>query len=371
MKVLVAIPCLLTGGTEMQTLSLVEALRTAGHEVAVACYFEHAPGVVRRFESAGAKVFMLSSEGVRLHGVVATFKHLYNGLKKIVKSFMPDVVHVQYMAPGALAVGVFKLLGVKKIIITTHTGGDIYSKRSLQMIRWIARSVTAFQCITMRAEESYFGSSSMFEGKLKSCKGNHFTIYNALPSHISIRKEPREVVDREQTIGVVSRLEHIKGMDLVVPAFAKVLATGAPARLLVVGDGSQKTLMESQALEAGISDRVEFAGRKTQSELAEWYDKIDILLMPSRSEGFGLTALEGMARGCVPVVADIGGLPEVVTADSGLLHTPQDTDDMACKILQLFDLPTLALKSDGAVNRAIDFEASKYNQSIAQLYKSI
>lgn len=371
MRVLVAIPCLLTGGTEMQTLSLVEALRAAGHEVAVACYFEHAAGVVARYESTGANVYLLSPDGVRPQGVAATLGHIFGGLRKTVKDFGPDAVHVQYMAPGALAVGVFKLLGVKKIIITTHTGGDIYSKRSLQMIRWIARSVTAFQCITMRAEESYFGSSSMFEGKLKSRKGNHFTIYNALPSQLSIREQPREIVDRELTIGVVSRLEHIKGMDLVVPAFAKVLASGAQARLLVVGDGSLKTLMESQALEAGISDRVEFAGRKTQSELAEWYDKIDILLMPSRSEGFGLTALEGMARGCVPVVADIGGLPEVVTADSGLLHAPQDIDDMACKILQLFDLSTLALKSDGAVNRVKNFEASAYNQSIAQLYNSI
>ena len=51
--------------------------------------------------------------------------------------------------------------------------------------------------------------------------------------------------------------------------------------------------------------------------------KIDILLMPSRSEGFGLTAIEGMARGCVVVASHVGGLPEVV-ADGGGIITPYE-----------------------------------------------
>lgn len=66
-----------------------------------------------------------------------------------------------------------------------------------------------------------------------------------------------------------------------------------------------------------------------------YYDKIDVLLMPSRSEGFGLTAIEGMARGCVVVASDTGGLPEVVTEDAGLLHRPGDEADMADKVLSL------------------------------------
>ena len=56
MTVLVCIPCLLTGGTEIQTLSLVEALVAAGHNPVIACYFEYAKGMVRRYEAAGAEV---------------------------------------------------------------------------------------------------------------------------------------------------------------------------------------------------------------------------------------------------------------------------------------------------------------------------
>ena len=59
MNVLVCIPCLLTGGTEIQTLSLVQALVIAGHNVTVACYFEHTPEMIRRYEESGATVKLL------------------------------------------------------------------------------------------------------------------------------------------------------------------------------------------------------------------------------------------------------------------------------------------------------------------------
>lgn len=162
-------------------------------------------------------------------------------------------------------------------------------------------------------------------------------------------------------------------MDLVVPAFAQVQAKVPDTRLLVVGDGSQRTLMESQAAEAGLKDCVEFAGRQPQERLVGCYDRIDILLMPSRSEGFGLTAIEGMARGCVPVVADVGGLPEVVTdGETGLLHRPEDASDIAAKVLELFgDRERLSRMSAAAAGRAALFSPARYSRLIAELYGKI
>lgn len=64
--------------------------------------------------------------------------------------------------------------------------------------------------------------------------------------------------------------------------------------------------MQEQAIELGVNDSIEWMGRQEQSCLQSLYDRIDILLMPSRSEGFGLTAIEGMARGCVVVASDTG-----------------------------------------------------------------
>lgn len=353
----------------MQTLSLVEAIVSAGHEVTVACYFEHAEAMVDRYRSAGASVELMSPDGIRPVGLRAVAKHLYMGLRRIVKSFKPDVAHVQYMAPGALPVVILRLLGVKKVIATSHTFADIYSPNGLRVIRWLTSScLTAFQCITERAERSYFGTSRLFDSKLSK----HFTIYNNIPVHITVADAPRKQLTEADTItvGVVSRLELIKGMDLVVPAFVRAAEANPQLRLLIVGDGSQRALMERQVAEAGIGSRVEFTGRQPQSQLQSQYDRIDILLMPSRSEGFGLTAIEGMARGCVPIVADTGGLPEVVTPESGLLHRSEDIADLSSKISALASDPShIASLSAGAIRRAEVFSVSNYRHAIASLYK--
>lgn len=74
MKVLICIPCLLTGGTEIQTLSLVDALVASGHNVVVACYFEYADQMVERYCNAGAVVELLSQDGIRSVGVKNTVK---------------------------------------------------------------------------------------------------------------------------------------------------------------------------------------------------------------------------------------------------------------------------------------------------------
>ena len=139
-------------------------------------------------------------------------------------------------------------------------------------------------------------------------------------------------------LGVVSRLESIKGMDLVVPAFAEVLKRFSEVRLLVVGDGSLRATMEQQAAELGCADRITWVGRQPQEELNKWYGQMAIVLMPSRSEGFGLTAIEAMANGCVMVASNVGGLPEVVRDDvCGLLHRTEDVQDMAYKVCALLD----------------------------------
>lgn len=339
MKVLVCIPCLLTGGTEIQTLNLVQALVEGGHEVTTVCYFEFSPEMVQRYEQAGSKVKLLSSNGTRPVGVWHALTLLFKGLRRVVKSFRPDVAHVQYMAPGAIPIFILRLLGVKKIIATTHTAADIYP--NLRLLHFVVKHVlVAFQCITLRAEESYFGSSTLYSEAYKlRKKGNHFTIYNALP--YGMQTCNNRTIHQPKVIGVVSRLEDIKGMDLVVPAFAEVQAKHPEVKLVVVGDGTQKPLMQQQAKELHVEEAVTWAGRQPQERLHEWYGQMDIVLMPSRSEGFGLTAIEAMANGCVVVASDTGGLPEVVKDGVvGLLHRPEDISSLAEKVSYLLSHPT-------------------------------
>lgn len=238
MKVLITIPCLLTGGTEIQTLNLVRALVKGGHQVTTACYFEHTENMVKQYEEVGSKVVLFSKAGVRLGGVKGIIFLLKN-LWKIKLSFKPDVVHVQYMAPGAIPIILLKLMGQKSIVATAHTNADVYGAKAMNLLKFLQSHVLrTFTCITLRAEKNFFGSCSLFDSSIRRIPAHaHYTIYNALPGYIQITDKKRENKDIV-TIGVVSRLEHIKGMDLVVPAFAKVYDKHKNVRLLVVGDGS-------------------------------------------------------------------------------------------------------------------------------------
>ena len=122
----------------------------------------------------------------------------------------------------------------------------------------------------------------------------------------------------------------------MVPAFAEVLKRFPEVRLLLVGDGSLRATMEQQAVELGCADRITWVGRQPQEELPHWYGQMDIVLMPSRSEGFGLTAIEAMANGCVVVASEVGGLPEVVRdGECGFLHRSEEVQDMAAKVCTL------------------------------------
>lgn len=423
MKTFICIPCLLTGGTEIQTLNTVHALVQGGHEVMVACYFEHTPYMVERYRKAGAKVQLFSPEGTRVGGYRA-IPYLYKHLRRTIKSVRPDVTHVQYMAPGAMVILLLWLMGVKNIIATAHTAADIY--KDLRLIHFLQRHcLRAFTCITERAERSFFGTSQLYTTETVLGKRNHFTIYNALPMATALQSTVygQQTTDfsnqRDNTefrhddacfacvghpdgstvdtiidgtsamsaapslwgraggeapiLGVVSRLEPIKGMDLVVPAFAEVLKRFPAVRLLVVGDGSLRATMEQQAAELGCADRITWVGRQPQEELNKWYGQMDIVLMPSRSEGFGLTAIEAMANGCVMVASNVGGLPEVVRDGvCGLLHRTEDVQDMAYKVCALLDDAALydRLRAQSLIE-VEKYSFERYAESIRDLYERL
>jgi glycosyltransferase involved in cell wall biosynthesis len=436
----------------------VRALVLGGHEVTVACYFEHTPYMVQQFEEAGARVVLFSPDGVRLGGWrIVPF--LYKNLCSVIKAVRPDIVHVQYMAPGAMVILLLWLLGVKNIIATAHTAADIY--RDLRLIHFIQRHcVRAWISITERAECSFFGTSQLYSKDMVLGKRNHFTIYNALPFRQQVNCDDSQVnapcavnvalprlnaaeqqvnsddsqvnalcavnvalprlnaaeqrliatasqvnvaeqrlkdtqsqgddspatplrltsspaaINRSEaafTLGVVSRLEHIKGMDLVIPAFAEARKRFPDVRLLVVGDGSLRGSMEQQAQELGCADTVTWAGRQPQESLPQYYSRMDIVLMPSRSEGFGLTAIEAMAHGCVVVASDVGGLPEVVSDGvCGLLHRSEDVADMAEKICSLIASPEhCRTMQKNALQHVQKFSFQRYAELILNLYDKL
>lgn len=377
-NVLVTISHLAVGGTEIQTLNLVKALTQSGHNVTVICFFRHIQSMVSQFKEAGANIYIVSPQYNDYDIKIAyptnwkLFLFLYDHLKKIIKQEEIDIVHVQYMSPALSVVLVLRyLLHVKNIIVTAHTMADIY--RNLRMIHFIQKHcIRVFTCITEKAEKSFFNSSQLYSIHSVLKKRNHFTIYNALSTHIQIRKQVK-TWGHPLCIGVISRLEEIKGMDLVIPVFAEIQMNHSDVKLLIAGSGTLKEQMQQQAKLLKVEKSVIWVDRQPQHQLQTYYDQIDILLMPSRSEGFGLTAIEGMARGCVVVASNTGGLPEIVIDEKvGLLHKQEDIEDMKNTVCRLIQTPLLMKQlSDNAITHVRKFSQSTFQELIEDLYNKI
>ncbi len=367
--VLVGIPCLLIGGTEVQTLRQVEALVTEGYRVVTVCYFEYHAQMVSNFKLAGSEVVCLSAYGKR-PAPRKQFRFLFTGLKRVIKEYKPDIAHIQYMAPGAIPIVVCKLLGVKTILATAHTTADIYKR--LSVVHFIESFFTkVFTCVSLTAEKSFFGSSHLLNEQTSIGNHNHITIYNGIKLDSFYFNEDRGL-PQVPTIGVVARLETIKGADLILPAFAKILQQCVDCKLMIVGDGSLRNMMQQQQIELNIpSEKILWTGRVETTKLPAIYHQMDIVWCLSRSEGFGLTAVEAMATGAVVIASNIGGLSEIVS-DAGLLFPCESTDSLCSTTLALIsDSSRYAMLSAMSKKRSEQFSYDNYQRQIALLYSKV
>lgn len=109
---------------------------------------------------------------------------------------------------------------------------------------------------------------------------------------------------RTPTIGVVGRFSHEKGVDRMIDAIPALNRRLGPVQVLLIGDGPLRGRLQEQARQLGVADQVRFAG--WCKPLQSWYEAMDLLVLPSRSEGLANVLLEAMAMG-VPVAAtDVG-----------------------------------------------------------------
>ena len=137
-------------------------------------------------------------------------------------------------------------------------------------------------------------------------------------------------------IGFAGRLAKNKGADVLLGAVAQLQGRGLPVRLVVVGEGAEGNHLKAQTLSLGIGATTRFAGRVPRGGIYGAIKGFDIAAVPSREEGFGLSALEAMAAG-VPVVASrVDALQEVVLEGvTGLLVPVDDPSALADTLASL------------------------------------
>ncbi len=145
-----------------------------------------------------------------------------------------------------------------------------------------------------------------------------------------------------------------------------------PTKLVLVGDGPERSECERMARHLGLWDNVKFLGK--QDGLVEILSSADIFLIPSQSESFGLAALEAMACGLPVVSSSVGGLPELVRHnETGYIAEIGDTDRMARYVLDLLgNDKKYELFANNSRERAVKvFDQAKVIPMYEQLYKNV
>jgi N-acetyl-alpha-D-glucosaminyl L-malate synthase BshA len=131
----------------------------------------------------------------------------------------------------------------------------------------------------------------------------------------------------EKIVMHISNFRAVKRAQDVVAIFAQLTAKH-PSRLVLIGDGPERSRVLMRADELGVRDRVLFLGKHTS--VYELLSCADLFLLPSASESFGLVALEAMACGVPVVASNVGGLPEVIEhGTTGYMFDVGDLDGMA------------------------------------------
>ncbi len=375
-NVLVALPVLLVGGSEIQTLNLAHVLVSVGYRVTICCYYEYDEEMVRRFEIVGAEVLLMKYQ--RVDGLW----HLAKGLTRLFKEKKPDIVHVQYLAPGFIPVVAARIARVPIVLATVHQPATAYGLKARLLLRMAARLCNAFFCVSRSAEESWFGDSEFLDPKAINPGRRHFTIYNAVDiagmdnvvrtvDRDEIRRSLK--IDKRKIIGVVGRLRWEKGQKVLFHAMMEVIRKCPDALLMVVGDGPDMEDLKMLAEGLGIQDHIIWSGVKAQDEVWRLYSIMDIFAVPSIFEGFGLTAAEGMAAGLPVVASNVDGLREIVEDGvTGYLVLVNDGRALAARLIHLLNNPeeaqAMGAKGHERVSRLFSME--RFSESILAVYNS-
>jgi N-acetyl-alpha-D-glucosaminyl L-malate synthase BshA len=248
-----------------------------------------------------------------------------------------DLLHVHYAIPHSISAILAResLKPQRRLpVITTLHGTDITlvgaDRSYLPITRYgIVQSdgVTAISHYLKQATKEIF----------------HFDDITVIPNFVcqtDYQRQPDSALRKslapegEPLLVHVSNFRPVKRPVDCVEIFARVLQKGIKTRLVMVGDGSERTNVEHRARCLDVYDQCSFVGK--QPRIVDYLSVSDVLLLPSEQESFGLAALEAMA--CeVPVIASrVGGIPEVVTdGETGFLSEVGDVEKMAADAANL------------------------------------
>ncbi len=299
---------------------------------------------------------------------------LASKMVSVVKNEKLDLLHVHYAIPHAsaayMAKQILKTEGIYIPVITTLHGTDI---------TLVGKDASYEPVVTFSINQSD-GVTSVSED-LKRETYQFFKITNeieVIPNFIDLEKFKKQKKDHfkkaicphgEALIVHTSNFRKVKRIKDVVDVFYNIHKV-IPAKLLMIGDGPERSKAEKQAHDLGIAADIRFLGK--QEAIEEVLSVADLFLMPSEKESFGLAALEAMACEVPVISSNTGGLPELnVQGVTGFLSNVGDIEDMTRKSLFVLDKNNLPKFKENALQRAKEFDITKILPLYENYYEKV
>ncbi len=300
---------------------------------------------------------------------------LASKMSEVAKYEKLDLLHVHYAIPHAssayLAKQILKESQDLKIVTTLH-GTDItligLEPSFLPLVKFSIEqsdSVTAVSRFLKEKTSTNYSIEKEIDVIPNFVDTNFYKPENACNFRNHVAPKGEKVLIH------TSNFRPVKRVPDTIRIFEKVVKE-IPSKLLLVGDGPDRSECERLCRELNLCEHIKFLGK--QEALVELLNAADIFLIPSQSESFGLAALEAMACGLPVVASSVGGLPELVKHnETGFIAEIGDIDRMAKYVIDLLSNDKkYQIFSTNARNRAVNlFDKSKIIPIYEQHYENV
>jgi len=331
LRVLHLITTLEAGGTETLLLTLARAQAALGLSIEVAVLRDPAP-LEPAFRAAGFVVHRLGLRRALAPG--AFFR-----LTRLLRRGRFDVLHTHLDLADLYGPFAARRAGVPIVVSSRHNTDEWRTRPSwkrrpfLLWERAAHRRVDAALAVSAAVRDFLVREEGLAAERFRVVhNGIDLEAWRAPATRLEARARlalfvgvPAAELQSRALIGFVGRLAPQKGADLLLEAAALL---PREAWVVIVGDGPEGEALRQRAAQPDLAGRVLFAGRR--EAVPQWLPGFDLLAVPSRWEGFGLAAVEGLAAGVPVVAADVDGLREVIgDNEGGVLVSPGDAGALA------------------------------------------
>ena len=312
------------GGAENQLLVLVREQIKLGMEVSV-LYLKGDPELEQDLSDAGAQVL---HDIANKHPIIQFLK------LRLISRSQETLLHAHL--PRAELLTRFSS-SKNPFVVSRHNAEPFFPGAPQSLSSFLSRLVTekAKQVIAISYAVSNFIS---LKNEVSDPRKITVIHYGYQPSPFVDRLTAKVELKKKSgiCIGTISRLTRQKDLPTLFSAFAQFLSLHPDSKLLMVGGGEEKNSLVNLAEELGIAENIEWVGRT--SEIQEYLSRMDVFVLSSLYEGFGLVLLEAMDAGVPVIASNNSAIPEVLGTDFPGLASTGDVQDFLEKMNQLVDV---------------------------------